>query len=80
MKKWLVDRFAASTFNKCPHQQLPGMTGPEIELHVDPKVTPVAVHTPATIPLHWQDEVEKQLADDIALRVLERIPIGEPSL
>ena len=30
MRAWLVDRYSASTFNKCPHQQLKGMTGPDI--------------------------------------------------
>ena len=79
MKEWLVSRYAASTFNKCPHQPLPGMTGPAIRLHVNPEATPVAVHTPATVPLHWQDEVEEQINADIALGVLERVPIGEPS-
>ena len=80
MRDWLVNRYATSTFNKCPHQQLPGMTGPAIRFHVDPKAEPVAVHTPSTVPLHWQEVVEKQINDDIALGVLERVPIGELSL
>ena len=39
MKKRLIGQFSASTFNRCPHQQLTGMTGPDIKIHVDPKVT-----------------------------------------
>ena len=36
MKEWLLARFASSTFNKCTHQRLPMMSGPPIEIHVDP--------------------------------------------
>ena len=46
------------------------MTGPAISLHVDPTTTPCAVHTPAPVPLHWQDAVQKQLDDDVSLGVL----------
>ena len=80
MKDWLLTRYAASTFNKCPHQQLPGMTGPPVRIHVDPLASPTAVHTPSTVPPHWQDEVEQQLNDDVSLGVLEKVPIGEPSM
>ena len=32
METWLRDRFAASTFNTCPRQQLPEMVGPPVEI------------------------------------------------
>ena len=35
MRQWLLDRYAASTFNTCPQQALPCMEGPLIEIHVD---------------------------------------------
>jgi len=79
MQQWLLDRFSSSTFNQCPHQQLPGMTGPAISLHVDPLATPSAVHSPVPVPLHWQDIVKEQLDNDVNLGVLEKVPIGEPS-
>ena len=47
------------------------MTGPDIQIHIDPTATPVTAHTPAMVPLHWQDEVEKQIKDDVAMGVLE---------
>jgi hypothetical protein len=75
MQQWLLDRFASSTFNQCTHQPLPGMTGPTISLHVDPEATPSAVHTPAPVPLHWQDIVKQQLDNDVQLEVLEKVPI-----
>ena len=66
MKQWLVDRYASSTFNRCPHQKLPLMDGPPIKIMVDPNATPVKVNTPATVPLHWQEEAERKL-EDVAL-------------
>ena len=57
MKQWLLDRFASSTFNKCPHQKLPLMEGPPIKIMIDPNATPVVANTPATVPLHWMEEV-----------------------
>jgi len=43
------------------------MTGPPVRIHVDPLTSPTAVHTPTTVPLHWQEEVEQQLNDDVSL-------------
>ena len=78
MKAWLLDRYAASTFNTCPHRALPCMEGPPVEIHVDPAATPRACHTPANIPLHWQQRVYDDLLRDEALGVIERVPYGEP--
>lgn len=54
------------------------MEGPQIEIHVDPNATPKACHTPATIPIHWQEQVYNDLMRDEALGVIERVPYGEP--
>lgn len=45
MKAWLLNRYASSTFNTCPHRPLPCMEGPPVEIHVDPAATPKACHT-----------------------------------
>ncbi len=78
MKTWLLERYASSTFNTCPHRALPCMEGPPVEIHIDPSATPKAYHTAATIPLHWQDRVHDDLLRDEALGVIERVPYGEP--
>lgn len=80
MKTWLLERYAGSTFNTCPHRALHAMAGPPIEIHVDPSAKPVASHTPATIPLHWQDQVHRDLLRDETLGILEKVPHGEPSI
>lgn len=78
MKAWLLARYASSTFNTCPHRVLPCMAGPPVEIHVDPKATPKACHKPASIPVHWQQNVHEDLLRDEALGVVERVPYGEP--
>ena len=61
MKKWLLQHFASSTFNQCPHQVLPVMEGPPLEIHLDPAAKPRYVSTPSTVPLHWQDKVKTDM-------------------
>ena len=78
MKEWLLTHFASSTFNTCPHRPLPHMTGPPVEIHIKPDAVPKAVHTPATIPIHWQKQVQEDLHRDEALGVIEKVPYGQP--
>lgn len=78
MKKWLLDRYASSTFNQCPHQKLPEMKGPPIKIHISENAVPVNLQTPAPVPLHWQDEVQSHLIRDENLDVLEQVPYGVP--
>ena len=79
MRAWLLDRYASSTFNTCPHRVLPSMEGPPVEIHVDPATPPKACHTPAPEPLHWQQRVYDDLLHNEALGVIERVPYGEPT-
>ena len=78
IKAWLLDRYYASTFNTCPNRALPCMEGLPVEIHVYPTATPKACHTPANVPLHWQQRVYDDLLRDEALGVTERVPYGEP--
>ena len=78
IEAFLLDYYKSSSFNVCEHQQLPLMTGPPMTLMIDPKAKPVAYHTPIPVPIHWQEEVKKGIDNDVALGVLEPVPIGEP--
>ena len=71
MKSWLIERYASSTFNQCPHQVLPSMEGPPISLHVADDSKPVKATTPSTVPLYWQEKVKQDLNRDVRLGVLE---------
>ena len=79
MCEWLINYFSASTFNQCAHQELPGMTGPEVAVHVGDGAVPYTAYTPAPVPLYWQDAVKEQLDNDAAMGVLETVSFGEPS-
>ena len=72
MEEWLLKEFASSTFNTCPHRPLPCMAGPPVEIHLKGDVHPKAVHTPAPIPIHWQEQVKADLVRDEALGVIEK--------
>ena len=79
MKAWLLDRFASSTFNVCPHQPLPMMKTDPIRIHVDPKAIPKPAYTAATVPIHYREEVSKQLKSDVAKGVIAPVPPGVPT-
>ena len=51
---------------------------PPIEIHVSETAKPKACHTAATVALHWQEQVHKDLIRDEALGVIEKVPYGEP--
>ena len=78
MKQWLVDYFASSTFNTCPHRPLQQMAGPPIEIHVADDAIPRACDKPGQIALHWQQQVYDDIRRDEAMGILERVPYGEP--
>ena len=78
MKQWLLDRYASSTFNTCPHRALPSMSGPPMEIHIDGDAKPRVCNKPAPVPLHWQQRVYDDLIRDEALGVIERVPHGVP--
>ena len=81
MESWLRTEFASSTFNVCPRQQLPEMSGPPVEIHLKDGAIPFKAHTAVSVPLNWQADIKEQLARDEALGVIEphpqkRIPTG----
>ena len=78
MKNWLLERYASSTFNTCPHRALPCMSGPPMDIRIDESAKPKACHKPAPVPLHWQQQVYEDLLRDEALGVIERVPDGVP--
>ena len=77
MKAWLLKRYKSSALNKCPHQPLPVMDGPPLEIHLKEGAVPKKVSVPAVIPLHWHEKVKTDLDQDVALGVIE--PVVEPS-
>ena len=79
MKKWLINRFSSSTFNKCTHQPLPFIKDKPMRLHVDKDAHPVANHSPSIVPMHFREKVKEGLDADERLGVIERVPEGVPT-
>ena len=77
MRQWLVERYAASTFNRCPHQALHTMTGPCMKMPIDETSAPSVTNRPARVPMHWKEQVKRQLDRDEALGVIE-VSLGTP--
>ena len=76
MKAWILQQYASSAFNQCTHVPLPMMNCEPIRIHIKPDAKPVAAMTASTVPVHLREAVQKQLDDDVALGILERVPIG----
>ena len=75
VQEWLLETYATSAFNTCPHQPLPLMTGlPPLRVIVKDGTEPVAIHRPSTIPDYWVEQVRQELERDIALGVIKRVP------
>ena len=54
LKKWLINAFASSAFNKCEHRPIPAMTGAKLDATFIECATPVAYHTPIPVAHHWK--------------------------
>ena len=79
LEKFLLGYYASSTFNVCPHQPLPMMSGPPMKLMVDPNAIPVAHHKAIPVPIHFKDKVKEDLDRDVRLDVIEPVPTGTPT-
>ena len=79
LKQYILDRYRSSAFNCCEHQPLKLMdSAPPLRIFIDEDATPVAIHTPSKVPLHWQDAVKRGLDRDVNLGVLEKVGVNEP--
>ena len=79
LEQWMRSHFAASAFNTCEHQPLQEMSGPPVDIHFLPDVTPEAVHTPIPVPFHWKQQVKADLDQDVRLGIIEPVPQGTPT-
>merc|ERR1712155_119456 len=57
---------------------LPLMKGEPLPIPVRKDAKPVAVHTPVPVPLHWEEKVHRDLMRDVALGVIEPVPVNTP--
>jgi hypothetical protein len=69
----------SSIFNTCPHQILPGMTGPELKLAIKSGATRTCHTIPHRVPLHWKEQVEEGLKRDVKMGITEELPANTPA-
>ena len=53
-------------------------SAPALKIFTDELASPVAVHMPSPVPLHWKAAVKQGLDRNVALGVLEKVPVNEP--
>ena len=78
LERWLMDAFASSAFN-ITDEPLPTMSGPPMKIQLKADAVPHAIHTPIPIPHHWKAKVKADLDRDIAMGIIEPVPIGTPT-
>ena len=54
------------------------MHGEPLVIALQPGTTPSAIHVPAPVSIHYQAEVKKGFDRDVALGVLEKVPVNTP--
>ena len=80
LKEWILERYKSSSFNVCPHQPLPLVTSsPPMRLYMEESARPVAIHKAPPVPVHWEAQVKEAIDRDVALGVLEWVPLDTPT-
>ena len=49
-----------------------------MKLHTKPGIKPYCCTKPAVVPIHFREQVKKDLDADVKKGVLEKVPVGEP--
>ena len=71
LKKYILDQFASSTFNRSA--PFPEMKTPPARIHLKPDAIPYARHTPIPIPHHWKADIKKGLDDDVKKGIIKPV-------
>ena len=76
LKKFLLDSFEKTTFNK--DQPFPKLSTPPAKIHLKPDyIIPRPAYWPATIAEHWAEEVKRSIEKDVEAGILIKVPFNE---
>ena len=78
LENFILDYWSSSTFNICPHQPPPYMSGPPMKLMVDPNAKPVANFKTIPVPIHYEEDVKADRDMDVRLRKIRKVPPNTP--
>ena len=75
LEEWILKYYSPGAFNICKRQPMPSTAGPPMKIFVDPAATPVRCTKPVPVPLHFRDQVKKDLLSDVKRGVLEKVSL-----
>ena len=64
LEDWILKYYSPGAFNVCKRQPMPSTAGPPLKIFLDPGATPVRCTKPVPVPLHFRDQVKKDLLAD----------------
>ena len=78
LEKWFLDIFPVVFDTEAFPLRV--MNGKEMSIHLteDAAVNVYTVRSPLPVPVHWKEEVQRQLEINEQLGIIEKVPIGEP--
>lgn len=71
LELYILEYLGPSTFNTCPHQPRQTWKGKPLNITHIPGTTPTTVHTPLTVPKHWNQCFKQDTHWDLALGIIE---------
>ena len=78
LRKFLIDSFCDSTFNKS--KPFPKLSTPPAHIHLKPDhVVPPPSWWPSAVNENWVEEVRKSIETDVEAGILTRVPFNEPT-
>ena len=78
LENFILNYWSSSTFNICPHQPPPYMSGPPMKLMIDPNAKPVANFRTIPVPIHYEEDVKADLDMDVRLNKIRKVPPNTP--
>ena len=78
LENFILNYWSSSTFNICPHQPPPYMSGPPMKLMIDPNAKPVANFRTIPVPIHYEKDVKADLDMDVRLNKIRKVPPNTP--
>ena len=78
IKDWILERYAASAFNRCTYQELNVMTGEPMKINFKKDAVPHAVQTPIRVPINLEKRTKEGIDKDVRLGIIEEVPQGTP--
>ena len=78
LREIIIKHYSSYAFNRFTRQKLPMMKGDPLPIPANAEVRPTVFNKHVPVPRHWEDKVFKDLQRDVALSVIEPVPMNTP--